>query len=705
MTEKKQIRVLVVEDDPAHAAMLRRHIERTGTMSMNLATTLHDARRAVAGTPPDILLLDLNLPDGQALELLSEGELRFPVLIMTAHGSEERAVEVLKAGAQDYLVKSAAAFERMPQMINQTLREWRITRERQEAIDELRKNEARLRKLSLAVEQSPAVVMITDLEGTIEYVNPKFSDVTGYSFSEVVGENPRFLQSGLVAQESYQQLWAHLQAGKEWQGEFINKHKTGQLFWERAKICPLRNEQGETTHYIGVKEDITDRKNYERQLEHLATHDDLTGLANRTLLKDRFAQAVAHARRLQHKVAIILLDLDRFKLINDSYGHDLGDELLCLVAARLQATVRETDTVARFGGDEFVVLLETVDGADSAWAIATKLLQAINQPYPLAGRSLTVTASLGLSLAPDDSDDAISLIRNADIAMYQAKQRKQDIAFYNEEMNRHLNEVVDLEEGLRQALARHELLLYYQPKVDLRSGCITGCEALLRWQHPQRGMVSPGQFIPLAEETGLIVPIGAWVLQEACRQNMAWQAEGLAPLLMSVNLSARQFQAGTLATEVQTILEQSGMPAELLDLELTESITMEDPDHAQQILQTLKGLGISLSLDDFGTGYSSLIYLSRFPFNHLKIDQNFVQNMAQESSATDLLKGIIDIAHTLNLTAIAEGVETREQLKILSDHGCDMLQGYLFSKPLPPADFARLLRAGTSLEHVLEEGQ
>ena len=699
MSEKQQIRVLLVEDDPAHATMLRRRIEGSGTLAMTLATTLQEARSAVAGEHPDILLLDLNLPDGDALEFLAEVELCCPVLILTAHGSEERAVKVLKAGAQDYLVKSATAFERMPQLINQTLREWRITRERQEAIDELRKSEARLRKLSLAVEQSPGVVVITDLEGRIEYVNPKFSEVTGYSFSEVVGENPRILQSGLVARESYQQLWAHLQAGKEWQGELINKHKTGHLFWEWAKICPLRNEQGVITHYIGVKEDITDRKNYEKQLEHLATHDDLTGLANRALLQDRFAQALAHARRLKHKVAIILLDLDRFKLINDSYGHNLGDELLCLVAARLRATVRETDTVARFGGDEFVVLLETVDGADSAWTIAGKILQAINQPYPLAGRSLSISASLGLSLAPDDGDEALALIRNADIAMYQAKQRNGEVAFYNEEMNRRLNEQVDLEEGLRQALARDELLLYYQPKVDLRSGCITGCEALLRWQHPERGMVSPGQFIPLAEETGLIVPIGAWVLQEACRQNLAWQAAGLAPLLMSVNLSVRQFQAGNLCADVRTTLEQCGMPAALLDLELTESITIEDPDRAQQILHALKGLGVSLSLDDFGTGYSSLIYLSRFPFNHLKIDQSFVQNITQDSSAIDLLRGIIDIAHTLKLTAIAEGVETREQLETLIDHGCDVLQGFLFSKPLPPAEFAKLLRTGTSLEH------
>lgn len=702
--EKKQVRVLVVEDEPAHAEMIRRNIDRSGSMLMELVTSLESCRGAIAGDLPDILLVDLNLPDGDALELLADNRFDCPVLIMTSQGSEARAVEALKAGAQDYLVKSAATFEQMPRIIEQSLREWRITRERQEAIDELRKSEVQLRKLSLAVEQSPAAVVITDLNAEIEYVNPKFTEITGYSSSDVLGENPRILHSGLVTAELYQQLWSHLQAGKEWQGEFINKHKAGHLFWERAKISPLRDEQGRITHYVAVKEDITVQKDYEKQLEFLATHDELTGLANRTLLKDRFNQAVGRAQRSKYKVAVILLDLDRFKLVNDSLGHGKGDELLCLVAQRLKESVRETDTVARFGGDEFVVLLEAVAGVDNAWKIAKKILHRLSQPYLLADRTISVTASLGLSLAPDDGADAITLIRNADIAMYHAKRRRGAISFYNEEMNRQLIAVVELEEGLRQALAGHEFLLHYQPKVDLRSGCIKGCEALLRWQHPQRGLVAPGEFISLAEETGLIVPIGTWAIQEACRQSLAWQAAGLPPTRIAVNLSARQFLQGDLNKVVGTILQESKLAPELLELEVTESMIMDNPLGAVQTLRELKKLGVYLSLDDFGTGYSSLNYLRRFPVDSLKIDQSFIRDVTDDASGASVVASIIDIAHNLNLTAIAEGVETQAQLDFLLYNDCDTVQGYLFSKPLPAAEFAQLLREGTSLKDVLGKG-
>lgn len=542
--------------------------------------------------------------------------------------------------------------------------------------------------------------MITDLDGAIEYVNPKFTEVPGYSFSEVMGENPRLLQSGLVTKDLYDQLWAHLLAGKEWHGEFVNKHKMGHLFWERAKISPLRDEKGQMTHYIGVKEDITVQKNYEKELEYRATHDELTGLTNRALFKDRLGQAIRIAKRSGNQMAVLMLDLDRFKIVNDTLGHAHGDELLKLVGNRLLATVRQIDTVARFGGDEFVVLLEDIRGPETAAQVAAKILRCLSQPYELEKRPVTLTASLGLSLYPQDGDDSGTLIRNADVAMYQSKRRRGEYTFFTNSMNSHLQELMELEGALRQALEKKEFILHYQPQIDLKTGLICGCEALLRWQS-ERGMIGPDQFIPLAEETGLIVPIGAWVLQEACRQNMAWQAEGLAPVGMAVNLSARQFQSGDLCTEVRTILTQSGMPADLLDLELTESIVMEEPDSARQILLQLKDLGVSLSLDDFGTGYSSLMYLCKFPFDHLKIDQSFVGNMDLEASGKALLKGIIDISHTLDLTAVAEGVETREQLNILLDYGCDILQGYLFSKPLPAAEFAQLLRQGTSLTSVL----
>ena len=699
MNRNKKISVLIVEDDPAHAEMICYHLEESGCFSTNIVTTLEECHRAIRSSLPGVLLLDLNLPDGDAIELLSSCNIRCPVLVMTSQGSEEKAVETLKAGAQDYLVKSADTFRQIPRIIKQAVREWRLEQEREDAIEALRKSESRLRKLSQAVEQSPAAVIITDLDGAIEYVNPKFTDITGYRISEAMGENPRMLQSGLVDRELYQQLWAHLLAGEEWQGEFINKHKKGHLFWERAHISPLRDKAGEITHYIAVKEDITTQKNYEKELEYRATHDELTGLSNRALLNDRLNQAIGHAQRSGKHVAVIMLDLDRFKIINDNLGHAQGDELLKLVGRRLRDTVRQVDTVARFGGDEFVVLLENIHSPDTAAQVAAKILRALSQPYELAGRSVTLTASLGLSLFPKDGDDAETLIRNADVAMYQSKRRRGEYTFYTDSMNAHLLELMELENALRQAIDNNEFILHYQPQIDLKTGRICSCEALIRW-HNSRGIIPPGQFSPLAEETGLIVPIGTWVLNEACRQNMAWQAEGLEPMRISVNLSARQFEQNNLTTIVQGALDNSGMPADLLELELTESLVMDDPDMAQIALKELKKLGVHLSLDDFGTGYSSLLYLRNFPFNQLKIDRAFVADITSDAAAAALMSGIISIAHNLNLETVAEGVETQEQLNSLINSECDMVQGFLFSKPLSAEQYAQLLRTGANLSQV-----
>jgi diguanylate cyclase (GGDEF)-like protein/PAS domain S-box-containing protein len=444
--------------------------------------------------------------------------------------------------------------------------------------------------------------------------------------------------------------------------------------------------------------DITERKYHEEQLRHLATHDELTGLANRTLLLDRLEQTMHYARRSGRLVAVMLLDLDRFKVVNDSLGHAFGDMLLCSVAQRLKQSVREADTVARLGGDEFVILLAEVAEVEDAGLVAAKILRLLAEPHRLDDREITLTASLGVSLFPRDSDDGPTLIRNADTAMYRAKRNESStFVFYSPEMNQRIRETLELEGALRQALEREEFCLHYQPKVDLASGRVIGCEALVRWHHPQRGMVSPADFIPLAEETGLIVPLGTWVLKEACRQAKAWQTEGLPSPSVAVNLSARQFRTGNLPRLLQEILQDTHLNPDLLELELTESMVMDDPAAAERTMFSLKDLGVKLSLDDFGTGYSSLNYLRWFPVDSLKIDRSFIRDVATDPSGASVVTSVIDIAHNLGLTAVAEGVETREQLAFLTGCGCDILQGYLFSKPLPPEEFTNLLREGRQL--------
>lgn len=558
-------------------------------------------------------------------------------------------------------------------------------------ITERKRQENTLRKLSQVVEQSPTAVILTDPQGNIEYANPKFTQITGYSLTEVHGKNPRLLKSGETSTEEYRDLWTTITAGKEWHGEFHNRRKDGSLFWEHASISPVRNETGDISHFLAIKEDITDRKHYEEQLQHLATHDDLTGLANRALLQDRLEQSILFAKRSGRLVAALLLDLDRFKIINDSLGHSFGDKLLQIAADRLRDSVRGADTVARLGGDEFVILLAEVANEEDVGKVAKKILDRLTAPFQIADREITVTASLGISIYPQDGEDEETLIRNADIAMYQAKEEGNSFRLYAPEMNIVVHEAMEMETDLRRALDRGELLLHYQPKIDLDSGKITGAEALVRWQHPVRGMIAPGMFIPLAEETGLILPIGEWVLENICLQIKNWQTQGFPIVPIAANLSARQFRNDELVATIQRILQDTGLPPHLLELELTESMIMRNVQAAAETMQKLNALGVSLALDDFGTGYSSLNYLRRFPVDCLKIDRSFISDVADDPSAAAVATSIIAIAHSLGLQAVAEGVETEEQLEFLRQCACDSYQGYFCSAPLAVEEFTALL--------------
>lgn len=462
--------------------------------------------------------------------------------------------------------------------------------------------------------------------------------------------------------------------------------------------APIRNGQGELLAVIESLEDITERKRYEEQLEYQASHDGLTNLPNRNLLGDRIRQALLMARRNNRKLAVLFVDLDNFKFINDSQGHEIGDMLLKIVAGRLTGCVRAGDTVARQGGDEFALVVSDLAETEDASRIAENIQTALAQPLQVNGTEFVVTCSIGISVFPKDGEDECTLFKNADVAMYRAKERgRNNFQFYTGEMNARTLTRVTMEKLLRGALEKGELLLHYQPKVNLPTGRITGMEALIRWQSPELGMVSPADFIPLAEETGLIEPIGEWVMQTACAQNKAWQDEDLPPLTMAVNLSPRQFRQKNLCSVIRRVLRETGLAPRFLELEVTESMVMHDVDWAISILKELKVMGVYLAMDDFGTGYSSLSYLKRFPFDTLKIDRSFVRDITTDPDSAAIARAVIAMAHGLHLKVVAEGVETVGQLNYLLQNDCDEMQGYYFSRPVSAADFALLLREGHRL--------
>ncbi|MDB5960162.1 MAG: diguanylate cyclase, partial [Massilia sp.] len=474
--------------------------------------------------------------------------------------------------------------------------------------------------------------------------------------------------------------------------EYAVQDGDGALRWFSVNGEPLFDDDGRFAGYRGTGTDITERKRSEQAIHHVAQHDVLTGLPNRSVLQDRLGQAVAYSDRTKRPVWVMLIDLDRFKFVNDSMGHKAGDVLLMTVAARLRSALRETDTVARLSGDEFVVLLTEHEDQQLSVDIVRRLMDSVAQPVMLGIKEFFVTCSIGMSVYPLDGAPADSLIEMADIAMYRAKKLgRNNFQFYTPAMNEEAMERVRIESALRNALERNEFVLHYQPQVDLQSGQIVGMEALIRWQHPEMGMVAPSRFIHVAEETGLIVPIGAWVLRTACHQNKAWHDSGVGALRIAVNLSARQFGAANLVDDLRKVLEETGLNPACLEIELTESLFMSDVGVAVDLLHTMKSLGVKLSIDDFGTGYSSFSYLSRFPIDVLKIDRSFVAAIARDSNDAAIVASIINLAHNLKLSVIAEGVETAAQLEYLQRHGCDQMQGYYFSKPLPAEQFKNLV--------------
>ena len=546
--------------------------------------------------------------------------------------------------------------------------------------------EARLRLAGRIIERSSEGIIITDTGHNIIEVNAAFEKITGFTREEAIGRNPRFLSSGRQNVEFYRHLWKQINDTGFWQGEIWNRRKNGETYPEWLSISAIRDDAGRISHYVGTFADITEAKATEARIRHMAHHDFLTGLPNRFLLTDRFQQIAAAAERNGTRFALLFIDLDRFKNVNDTLGHSVGDQLLRDVAARLRSTVRGTDTISRQGGDEFIVLLSDINTPEDVTQAARKLIQLLGEPFTLGEHRITVTPSIGIAVSPEDGNDLDSLLKHADLAMYDAKQQgRNNFQFFRREMNARSLELLLMESDLRQALRKQEFELHYQPQIDFGSGEVVSLEALLRWRHPERGLVSPGDFIPMAEDTGLIVPIGEWVIGEACRQLAAWRRSRWPALRIAVNLSAAQFRQKDLHMQIANALVASDLPAEALELEVTESILMSDAENTVATLRALSDMGMRIAIDDFGTGYSSLAYLKRFPVDTLKVDRSFVSNIDSSDEDAAICSAIIGLAHSLHLEVVAEGVETQAQFEWLARTGCHYAQGYLTGRPAPAA--------------------
>lgn len=570
-----------------------------------------------------------------------------------------------------------------------------------EDISARKRSELQLRQASSVLDAMRDGVMVTDAANRILSVNRAYSQITGYSQAESVGNTPQVLHSGHHDRLFYQQLWQQVDEQGHWVGEIWNRRKNGEVYPQILSISQICDEHGLTCNYVGVFTDISQLRLSEARLQHLTHHDPLTGLPNRQQALSRLACAIERqpaGSTAQQPIAALMLDIDRFKNLNDSLGHTTGDQLLAAVARRLHQHARHGDILARMDGDAFLLILEDPGGPASVLTLAETLLETLAQPFELEGQPrLHLTASLGIALYPDDGLLAGELLQHAELAMFRAKQLgRNTCCFHTDSLSRDICEQFSLEVRLRQALQDGEFVLFYQPLLEEPSGEVTGFEALVRWAPPGTPMVPPARFIPLAEESGLILPLGEWVLEQACRQGRAWLDAGQPPRIIAVNISARQFMQPMFVASVQNILNRTGLPPQLLELELTESMLMEQVEQAIHTMQRLKALGVQLAIDDFGTGYSSLAYLKRFPIDKLKVDQSFVRGIAEDSSDREITTAVIAIARALGLKVLAEGVEDCVQMRILQELGCQYYQGYLFCRPAPAAQLEEWLarRAG-----------
>jgi diguanylate cyclase (GGDEF)-like protein/PAS domain S-box-containing protein len=687
--------LLLVEDNPGDARLLREMFNEEGShgTEMTYAPCMKDAEKCLSEHIVDIILLDLGLPDAEgvtAVRRVRAAAPRVPLVVLTGRDDEALAALALQEGAQDYLIKGQIDSRGLLRALR-----YAIERKTMEEALFVEKERAQVTLNSIG-----DAVVCTDILGNITFLNFVAEKMTGWSWQEAAGRpmaevfkiqdaishettpNPMTVAMGL-------DRTVHLPSN------CILVRRDGFETPIEDSVAPIHNREGKATGAVIVFRDVSTARAMAAQMTHSAQHDFLTGLPNRMLLNDRVSQAIVLAPRHSKKVAVLFLDLDGFKHINDSLGHPTGDKLLQSIAKRLVSCVRSSDTVSRQGGDEFVVLLSEMEQSEDAAISALRILQAVAEAHTIENHDLHVTTSIGVSVFPEDGKDAETLIKNADTAMYQAKENgRQSYQFFRPAMNVRAVERQSIEENLRRALERREFTLQYQPKIRLRTGEITGAEALLRWTHPVRGSVSPAQFIPVAEDCGLILPIGQWVLREACKQAQAWVSAGLALGTMAVNISSMEFRDDNFLESVFATLSETGLDPKLLELELTESVLMKRAESAASVLKTLRARGVQIAVDDFGTGYSSLSYLRKFPIDALKIDQSFVRQITAAPDDTTIVTAVISMGRSLKLRVVAEGVETREELAFLQTHLCDEAQGYYFSRPVLPQQFAMLLKTG-----------
>ncbi len=685
---RQSFTILVVDDEPVLHEILNTALRRD-ERHMLFAGTCAQALAAAGENQIDLVLVDKNLPDGSGLELarnLCKMHPAAEVVLITAYPSLDSAMEAVRIGAFDYVVKPFADIEKLALSVQNALDKVRLRRERQDLVDELKESEERY---ALAARGANDGLWDWNLTTDVVFYSSRWKSMLGFDESEIGGTAGEWL--GRVHAEDRDRVEAKLKAHLEgtlphFEDEHRMLHRDGTYRSVLNRALAIRDPKGKAVRIAGSQTDMSARRAVEQQMRHDALHDRVTGLANRSLFLDRVGQSLARSRRRgSHQFAVILLDLDRFKIVNESLGHPVGDELLVATARRLEGCLRAQDSAARLGGDEFAVLLEDIKGSDDAIRVAERIQARLAEALRLFGRDVFITCSLGIAVGRPSYQRAEELVRDADIAMYRAKSsgRARHVVF-DPSMQVQATALLELDSALRRAIERDEFCLHFQPIVSLASGHIAGFEALVRWQHPERGMVAPGDFIPVAEDTGLIVPLSHLVLNKACRQARLWlDGGGATNLYMSVNVSGRHLVSPGLAEEIGAILGDSGLPAENLRLEITESVVVQDTEAASATLDALKKLKVQIYMDDFGTGYSSLSYLQRLPIDAVKIDRSFVGNLGQGGENMVIVHTIITLARVLGMEVIAEGIETPEQLAHLRALRCDHGQGFHFSRPLP----------------------